>query len=142
MLDQKSSLARSIVARLGRTVESMTRPAPWLESLSKKSWHGAAGFFQRAISRLARGSAIFLILCYRGMIRPFLIGTCKFHPTCSEYALAVIQTHGLFRGGRLALKRLLRCVPFTPGGVDLPPPGPGPGHPDAFRASDDHRDLG
>ncbi|MDR0534764.1 MAG: membrane protein insertion efficiency factor YidD [Puniceicoccales bacterium] len=46
---------------------------------------------------------------------------CRFTPTCSEYARQAILRHGVLRGGWLALKRLLRCNPFFPGGVDEVP---------------------
>jgi hypothetical protein len=49
---------------------------------------------------------------------------CKFLPTCSEYASIAIATHGPVRGVGLAAKRLLRCHPFTRGGLDLVPPAP------------------
>jgi uncharacterized protein len=49
-------------------------------------------------------------------------GGCKFLPTCSEYAAAAIATHGPLRGSALACWRLLRCHPFSPGGLD-PVPG-------------------
>ena len=65
--------------------------------------------------------AVTLIRAYQMMIRPFLIGSCKFHPTCSEYAIEALQTHGLFRGSRLAFTRVLRCHPFSPGHIDPVP---------------------
>ena len=82
----------------------------------------------RALMRARSGMIlllVFLIRCYQGMIRPLLIGTCKFCPTCSEYAREAIQTHGPWRGSGLAARRLLRCHPFSRGGIDpVPPPGP------------------
>jgi putative membrane protein insertion efficiency factor len=65
---------------------------------------------------------IALIRCYQAMIRPHLIGTCKFCPTCSEYAIEALRTHGLLRGSALAVRRILRCRPFSPGGLDPVPP--------------------
>lgn len=48
---------------------------------------------------------------------------CRFHPTCSQYAIEAIQGHGVFRGGWLALWRILRCQPWGGGGEDpVPPP--------------------
>jgi hypothetical protein len=64
---------------------------------------------------------IALIRCYQAMIRPHLIGTCKFCPTCSEYAIEALRTHGLLRGIALTLWRILRCHPFSPGGLDPVP---------------------
>ena len=49
-------------------------------------------------------------------------GGCKYLPTCSEYAALAIATHGPFRGSLLAVRRLLRCHPFGPGGLDPVPP--------------------
>lgn len=66
--------------------------------------------------------AIALIRAYQCMIRPFLMGSCKFHPTCSEYAIESLQTHGLVRGSRLTFARILRCHPFSPGRIDPVPP--------------------
>lgn len=46
-------------------------------------------------------------------------GYCRFFPTCSEYAYETIQKNGLIKGGWSAIKRLLRCHPYHPGGIDL-----------------------
>jgi hypothetical protein len=66
-------------------------------------------------------TAVFFIRCYRGMIRGFLIGSCKFFPSCSEYAIEALQVHGFWRGSVLAARRLCRCHPFSPGGIDPVP---------------------
>lgn len=50
------------------------------------------------------------------------VGGCKFQPTCSDYAVLAISMHGPFRGTALALWRLLRCHPFSRGGLDQVPP--------------------
>lgn len=62
--------------------------------------------------------AICLILAYRNTRAFFLLGGCRFHPTCSEYAEEAIARLGIARGGFLALRRLLRCRPFGPWGFD------------------------
>lgn len=54
---------------------------------------------------------------------------CRFHPTCSQYAVEAFGSHGTWRGGWLTVKRISRCHPFHPGGVDLVPT-PKAGHPD------------
>jgi putative membrane protein insertion efficiency factor len=66
--------------------------------------------------------AVFCIRCYQAFIRPHLLGGCRFHPTCSEFGIEALSTHGLFRGGGLTLRRLLRCHPFAKGGFDPVPP--------------------
>jgi len=58
---------------------------------------------------------------YKRWVSPLLPPRCRFWPTCSEYARLAIARHGLARGSALAIRRLLRCHPFHPGGVDLPP---------------------
>ncbi len=67
-----------------------------------------------------------LIAFYRRWLSPALHvlspGRCKFVPTCSEYAAAAIAIHGPWRGCAMAAWRLLRCHPFTPGGLDPVPP--------------------
>lgn len=62
-----------------------------------------------------------LIKVYRYGISPFLGRNCRFYPTCSEYAMEAVDKHGALRGGWLALKRVSRCHPWNPGGVDLVP---------------------
>lgn len=62
--------------------------------------------------------AIMLIKGYRLFISPLKPPTCRFVPTCSEYALQAIEKYGIFRGGIMAVRRILRCHPFHPGGYD------------------------
>ncbi|MGA2549456.1 MAG: membrane protein insertion efficiency factor YidD [Burkholderiaceae bacterium] len=59
---------------------------------------------------------------YRATIRPFLGTRCRFHPSCSEYALESIRSHGAVRGAILALRRVGRCNPWHAGGYDPVPP--------------------
>ena len=72
--------------------------------------------------RLAVAILFGLIRAYQLTLSPFIGGQCRFHPTCSNYALEVIDRHGPMTGSWLALRRLLKCHPFHPGGLD-PPPG-------------------
>jgi len=65
--------------------------------------------------------ALLLIKLYQIIVSPVLGPACRFVPTCSEYAHQAISTHGVKRGSLLALKRLLRCHPFNPGGFDPVP---------------------
>ncbi len=73
---------------------------------------------------LASAPFIALVRAYQATLRPFMGGQCRFHPTCSEFAIEAYRTHGPWRGTRLTLARLLRCHPFSRGGFDPPPPGP------------------
>jgi len=61
-----------------------------------------------------------LLDIYKRRISPLLPPSCRFTPTCSEYARLALLKHGLVRGLALAAGRLLRCQPLHPGGVDLP----------------------
>nr|WP_086937704.1 membrane protein insertion efficiency factor YidD [Thaumasiovibrio occultus] len=64
-----------------------------------------------------------LVRFYRLAISPLLGPRCRFHPTCSEYAIDAIKLHGGIKGSWLAAKRLLRCHPLNDGGFDpVPPP--------------------
>lgn len=65
--------------------------------------------------------AIAFIRLYQLGVSPWFPGCCRFAPTCSEYAIQAVQRHGLFKGGRLALYRLLRCHPLCAGGLDPVP---------------------
>ncbi|MBC7207694.1 MULTISPECIES: membrane protein insertion efficiency factor YidD [Methyloversatilis] len=62
-----------------------------------------------------------LIAVYRYAISPMLGRNCRFMPSCSEYASEAIHRHGSVRGGWLALRRVLRCHPWNPGGYDPVP---------------------
>ncbi|MEW6183277.1 MAG: membrane protein insertion efficiency factor YidD [Bacillota bacterium] len=62
-----------------------------------------------------------LIRLYQLVVSPWLIPRCRFQPTCSKYAEEAITRYGSFRGGLLAVRRLLRCHPFNPGGYDPVP---------------------
>ena len=62
-----------------------------------------------------------LIAFYRRGISPLLPPLCRFEPSCSCYAAESIRLHGAWRGGVLALRRLLRCHPFSKGGYDPVP---------------------
>ena len=68
---------------------------------------------QRCLAALIRG--------YQAAISPLLPPSCRFHPSCSQYALEAVTRHGALRGGWLAARRLARCHPFHPGGYDPVP---------------------
>jgi uncharacterized protein len=63
-----------------------------------------------------------VIRFYSRAVSPALPARCRFYPTCSAYAAEAVETHGAARGAWLALRRLAKCAPWHPGGVDLVPP--------------------
>ncbi|HJR90035.1 MAG TPA: membrane protein insertion efficiency factor YidD [Aeromicrobium sp.] len=65
---------------------------------------------------------IALLRAYRFAISPLYGQVCRYHPTCSAYALEAVETHGAARGSWLAARRVLRCHPWAEGGVDHVPP--------------------
>lgn len=67
---------------------------------------------------------LFLIRLYQRLLSPLLGPVCRFTPSCSSYMATCIERHGPTRGVGLGLRRLARCHPFHPGGVDLPPERP------------------
>ena len=83
------------------------------------------------MNRIAAWPILILIRAYQAVHGSFFHGTCRFHPTCSQYAYEAIDNRGLAAGLRLAAWRILRCQPFARGGYD-PVPGPMPAGP--FRA--------
>ena len=69
----------------------------------------------------ARSITIAALRGYKRFVSPVLPPACRFVPTCSEYAAEAIEKHGVLRGGTLAVRRLVRCGPWHPGGYDPVP---------------------
>jgi uncharacterized protein len=78
--------------------------------------------FRRGLALAVSAPFIAAILVYQRVISPWTPPSCRFYPSCSEYALRAIRTHGVLRGGWLAVRRIGRCHPWTAGGVDHVPP--------------------
>jgi putative membrane protein insertion efficiency factor len=62
-----------------------------------------------------------VLAVYQRFVSPLLPQACRFAPTCSEYARLALLEQGIARGGWLALRRIVKCHPFHPGGEDPPP---------------------
>ena len=68
-----------------------------------------------------KNALLLAIKTYRSFISPLFPATCRFQPTCSQYALEAIACYGTIKGSWLACRRILRCHPFHPGGYDPVP---------------------
>jgi putative membrane protein insertion efficiency factor len=73
------------------------------------------------MTRLLQQGGIVAIRLYQRWISPYVPPSCRFYPSCSEYAAEAISRYGFLRGGLLAVRRLLRCHPLHPGGYDPVP---------------------
>jgi putative membrane protein insertion efficiency factor len=83
---------------------------------------GRPSFAVRALVWLLRG--------YQTWISPAFPPVCRFYPTCSSYAVEALQVHGVLRGSWLSLRRLLKCGPWHPGGIDKVPARSAADHPE------------
>ena len=63
---------------------------------------------------------IFIIRIYQKFISPLKAPCCRFYPSCSEYAVLAVKKYGVLKGGIKAIFRILRCNPFSKGGIDYP----------------------
>jgi putative membrane protein insertion efficiency factor len=64
---------------------------------------------------------VLFVRAYQWLLSPLLPPSCRFYPSCSEYAAQALRRHGLLRGSSLTVKRVLRCQPWCEGGVDPVP---------------------
>jgi len=74
--------------------------------------------FWRAVLRLPGRAVLLLLRGYQLFVSPLTPPSCRFYPSCSEYAVRAVRIHGVLTGGRLAVWRVLRCNPWNYGGVD------------------------
>ena len=81
-----------------------------------------AGSGAGAAGRLPRRAVAALLRLYQRVISPLYPPSCRFYPSCSQYALVAVERHGVLHGSALAGWRLLRCNPWNVGGVDDVPP--------------------
>lgn len=90
----------------------------------------------RSVVRVPRRLLVLLIRGYQRFLSPLTPPTCRFYPSCSAYAVIALERHGVIRGTRLAVWRILRCNPWNPGGIDdVPPAGSHRRHPHGAVAS-------
>jgi len=75
----------------------------------------------RVLLLAPRNALIVLLKAYRAVISPLYGDVCRYHPSCSRYALEAVQQSGVVVGSALAVARIVRCNPWSRGGVDDPP---------------------
>jgi uncharacterized protein len=92
-------------------------PSPASSSAASIDWRGVSAIAGRWIAR----ALILLVDIYRALLSPIIGGVCRYQPTCSAYAREALVRYGSARGSLLAVKRILRCHPFRPGGYDPVP---------------------
>lgn len=108
----------------------MTSPEPMRRSVSESvSESEPTGESSTTCTGPVARLFLLLIAGYRRFVSPLLGPRCRFYPSCSQYAATAIRVHGAGRGLLLAVRRLLRCHPWNPGGIDHVPP------PSAFKGS-------
>ncbi len=71
-----------------------------------------------SVKQIVRQAAVLMLRGYKWMISPWFPPSCRYVPTCSEYAMEAVERYGVWRGGSMALVRILRCHPFVRGGYD------------------------
>jgi hypothetical protein len=74
----------------------------------------------------AKSIVLLMLRGYKRLLSPFLGTNCRFHPTCSIYAMQAVERFGVLRGGWLATRRIARCHPLSAGGIDPVPERPSP----------------
>ena len=94
-----------------------TGEMPWTGPSPSSQWPDRARWVGE--TRWTRW-AVVLLAAYKRWISPLLPRSCRFSPTCSEYARVALLKYGFWRGGARGAARVLRCQPFHPGGIDLP----------------------
>lgn len=96
------------------SVADEVMPADRVASAFRAAFNGAR--------RLPALTLLALLRTYQLVVSPWSAPSCRYYPSCSQYAVVAVRRHGALRGGWLAIRRLARCHPWTPGGVDDVPP--------------------
>lgn len=79
-------------------------------------------FFLKLIQKTLLWTLVKIVRFYQYFISPLFPPSCRYYPTCSNYAIEALKVHGILKGSYLAIKRILKCNPYFAGGVDKVPP--------------------
>jgi uncharacterized protein len=112
---------RDSSAQLGRNGAVFVAGGGAAGPAAQRAAAGRATAIGSAARSIGAWALLFAIRFYIVLLSPVFGGACKFQPSCSNYAYAAVARHGARRGAALAVKRLLRCRPFTRGGFDPVP---------------------
>jgi uncharacterized protein len=112
---------RDSSAQLGRDGEVLASGSRVAGAAAPRGETRAVGAAAKSAKSVGAWTLLFLLRLYMMLLAPFVGGACKFYPSCSNYAYEAVARHGARRGSVLAIKRLLRCRPFTQGGFDPVP---------------------
>jgi putative membrane protein insertion efficiency factor len=129
-----ASAASTLVFHVERLPIRRSTASPWMRAAIAPD--GVAGASHGPCPRLASPALrsapgwrvvlawplLALLWIYRHLVSPALPPACRYHPSCSQYAVEAVTLHGPLRGAWLAVRRLLRCHPWAPGGPDPVPP--------------------
>src|SRR5687768_5664749 len=98
------------------------RPSPALRPTTPRPSPDVTADRRNLADRVAIALVLGLLAAYKSLLSPLFAGSCRFEPSCSEYMSQAVRTHGALRGTWLGLRRLARCRPYGPHGVDPCPP--------------------
>jgi uncharacterized protein len=111
------ALSRGASANLSRTLpprfDTCMQASTAQQGNERMTGSYVIAFFARTLRAVLVRALTVPIIGYRLLISPFLPPACRFHPSCSRYALDALRVHGPFKGTWLAVRRLTRCHPFT-----------------------------
>jgi len=97
---------------------ALVENAFFLEDAKKVEKYFLLDFLHMLINKILITTLVAPIKLYRLIISPYLGSNCRFDPTCSQYGIDSLKTHGPFKGMALLFKRIIKCHPFNKGGID------------------------
>ena len=98
--------------------QALVESAFFLEDAKKVERYFLLNFLHMLINKILTTILVTPIKVYRLTISPYLGSNCRFDPTCSQYGIESLKTHGPFKGSALLFKRIVKCHPFNKGGID------------------------